>query len=74
MWRSAGIGFTRYAAEMATLLRRCLKEPYRTQAMQKNQVHLKEIVYEQGQPISRETFEDFKKAFEAASKHAGGEK
>ncbi|CBZ55348.1 putative ATP synthase epsilon chain [Neospora caninum Liverpool] len=73
MWRSSGVSFTRYASEMAALLRQCLKEPYRTQAMQRNQIHLKETVYQQGQVLTRETFNDIKKAFEAAAKQ-GGEK
>ncbi|KAL8274281.1 hypothetical protein Esti_001792 [Eimeria stiedai] len=38
---------------MAELLRKCVKEPYRTQLQNKGVLHLKEAVYKQGSVVSR---------------------
>ncbi|XP_026194394.1 ATP synthase subunit epsilon, mitochondrial [Cyclospora cayetanensis] len=65
MWRACGISYARYTAEMAELLRKCLKEPYRTQLQNKNHMHVREAVYKQGTVVSRETYDKLKAAFEA---------
>eukprot|EP00445_Apocalathium_hangoei_P049962 CAMPEP_0204028278 /NCGR_PEP_ID=MMETSP0360-20130528/52592_1 /ASSEMBLY_ACC=CAM_ASM_000342 /TAXON_ID=268821 /ORGANISM="Scrippsiella Hangoei, Strain SHTV-5" /LENGTH=37 /DNA_ID= /DNA_START= /DNA_END= /DNA_ORIENTATION= len=36
MWRAAGVSYLRYTNEMASVLRQCLKEPYREQALQRD--------------------------------------
>lgn len=66
MWRSLGISYSRYASEMAEILRRCLKEPYRSKLHQRNQVHIKELVFKDGEVQSKEIYERLQKAFDAA--------
>ncbi|CDJ39509.1 ATP synthase epsilon chain, putative [Eimeria tenella] len=67
IWKTCGITYVRYAAEMADLLRKCIKEPYRTQLQNRNRVHFKETIYKQGAVVSRETYDKLKAAFEACS-------
>lgn len=62
--------FVQYAVEMANLLRQCLKEPYRTQLMNRNQMHFKEALWKDGQVLSKETFTQVKQAFEKGEEAA----
>ncbi|EFJ14592.1 hypothetical protein SELMODRAFT_29765, partial [Selaginella moellendorffii] len=40
-WRVAGMTYMSYANACATHLRKCLKEPYKTQTAAREQVHYK---------------------------------
>merc|ERR1712216_120882 len=46
MWRAAGVSYLRYSNEMAGILRQCLREPYRTAALARDQTHVLEKVCE----------------------------
>ncbi|CRG97626.1 mitochondrial ATP synthase F1, epsilon subunit, putative [Plasmodium gallinaceum] len=63
MWKAANVSYTRYASEMAEILRKCLKDPYSDIALERSKMHLKETIYKDGKPISQELHEEFQKAF-----------
>ncbi|CRH02486.1 mitochondrial ATP synthase F1, epsilon subunit, putative [Plasmodium relictum] len=63
MWKAANVSYTRYASEMADILRKCLKDPYSDIALERSKMHLKETIYKDGKPISQELHEEFQKAF-----------
>uniref|UniRef100_A0A0G4FJL9 Uncharacterized protein n=1 Tax=Chromera velia CCMP2878 TaxID=1169474 RepID=A0A0G4FJL9_9ALVE len=63
MWRQAKVSYLQYSNEMAQLLRESLKEPFRSTALQRNQVHFKESIFQNGSIVSREIVESFKQAF-----------
>ncbi|CAD2113394.1 mitochondrial ATP synthase F1, epsilon subunit, putative [Plasmodium vinckei] len=63
MWKAANVSYTRYASEMAHILRKCLKDPYSDIALERSKMHLREIIYKDGKPISQELHEEFEKAF-----------
>ncbi|ETB61500.1 hypothetical protein YYC_01381 [Plasmodium yoelii 17X] len=48
---------------MAHILRKCLKDPYSDIALERSKMHLREIIYKDGKPISQELHEEFEKAF-----------
>ncbi|SBT80755.1 mitochondrial ATP synthase F1, epsilon subunit, putative [Plasmodium malariae] len=63
MWKAANVSYTRYASEMADILRRCLKDPYADIALERSKMHLRETIYKDGKPISQELHDEFQKAF-----------
>lgn len=63
MWKAANVSYTRYASEMADILRKCLKEPYSEIALERSKMHLKETLYKEGKPIVQELHEEYEKAF-----------
>ena len=71
MWRAAGVSYLRYSNEMAELLRKSLKEPLRTKALDKNQIHLLEKKWANGVEQSKTRYFDASTAYEAAAKAAG---
>lgn len=48
-WRAAGMTFTGYAARCAVALRKCMKEPFKTQTLSRENVHYKVSLYADGQ-------------------------
>ncbi|GAB68897.1 ATP synthase epsilon chain mitochondrial [Plasmodium cynomolgi strain B] len=65
MWKAANVSYTRYASEMADILRKCLKDPYSDIALERSKMHLRETIYKDGKPISQELHEEFQKAFKS---------
>ncbi|CEL99533.1 unnamed protein product [Vitrella brassicaformis CCMP3155] len=63
MWRNAKVSYIQYTTEMANILRQCLKEPYRSKALSRGQVHLKEAIWQGGVAQSKTTINDMKSAF-----------
>merc|ERR1712046_146194 len=74
MWRAAGVSYLRYSNEMAGILRQCLREPYRTAALARDQTHVLEKVWVNGAPAQRMQHNEISKAFEAASGAAEAKK
>jgi F-type H+-transporting ATPase subunit epsilon len=69
MWRQAAkVSYLQYSNEMATLLRECLKEPYRTEAMKAGQVWMRERVFQNGVETEKFDINDLKTAFGSAKK------
>ncbi|KAJ7522731.1 hypothetical protein O6H91_18G024400 [Diphasiastrum complanatum] len=57
-WRAAGMTYVSYANTCAALVRNCLKEPFKTQALTREQVHYKISKWSDGVPeksVVRET-------------------
>eukprot|EP00418_Pyrodinium_bahamense_P078110 CAMPEP_0179055184 /NCGR_PEP_ID=MMETSP0796-20121207/23169_1 /TAXON_ID=73915 /ORGANISM="Pyrodinium bahamense, Strain pbaha01" /LENGTH=75 /DNA_ID=CAMNT_0020751827 /DNA_START=71 /DNA_END=298 /DNA_ORIENTATION=- len=67
MWRAAGVSYLRYSNEMASIMRQCLKDPYREKAMAKDQVHLVEKFWAHGSVQAKQVIEDMARGFEAAA-------
>ncbi|ANQ09726.1 Mitochondrial atp synthase f1 [Plasmodium coatneyi] len=65
MWKAANVSYTRYASEMADILRKCLKDPYSDIALERSRMHLRETIYKDGKPITQELHEEFQKAFKS---------
>eukprot|EP00441_Pelagodinium_beii_P044132 CAMPEP_0197651734 /NCGR_PEP_ID=MMETSP1338-20131121/33901_1 /TAXON_ID=43686 ORGANISM="Pelagodinium beii, Strain RCC1491" /NCGR_SAMPLE_ID=MMETSP1338 /ASSEMBLY_ACC=CAM_ASM_000754 /LENGTH=74 /DNA_ID=CAMNT_0043226455 /DNA_START=73 /DNA_END=297 /DNA_ORIENTATION=- len=74
MWRAAGVSYLRYTNEMATVLRQCLREPYREKALAKDATHLMEKVWVNGSVQSKTLIDDLSKGFEAAGTSAEAKK
>uniref|UniRef100_A0A7S4Q818 ATP synthase subunit epsilon, mitochondrial n=1 Tax=Alexandrium monilatum TaxID=311494 RepID=A0A7S4Q818_9DINO len=74
MWRAAGVSYLRYSNEMASILRQCLKEPYREKAIARDAVHIVEKTWANGVVQMKTVHEDMGKAFEAASGSAEAKK
>merc|ERR1712061_705675 len=70
MWRAAGISYLRYSSEMASILRQCLREPYREAALQRDTVHLAEKAWANGAVQSKVIIDDMSKGFEVAKRGA----
>nr|ADV91195.1 mitochondrial ATP synthase F1 epsilon subunit-like protein 2 [Karlodinium veneficum] len=66
MWRAAGVSYLRYSNEMASILRQCLKEPYREAAMKRDVTNITEKVWTNGLITAKTKIEDVKNGFEAA--------
>lgn len=64
MWRSAGVSYLRYSNEMASILRQCLREPYREAALAKDKTNILEKVWANGVIASKNRIEDIKSGFE----------
>mmetsp|Transcript_78876 Transcript_78876/g.221305 ORF Transcript_78876/g.221305 Transcript_78876/m.221305 type:complete len:109 (+) Transcript_78876:2-328(+) len=73
MWRAAGVSYLRYTNEMASVLRQCLKEPYREQALQRDVIHLAEKTWANGAVQSKVTIDGLSKGFEVARGGAAAE-
>jgi len=66
MWRATGVSYLRYSNEMASILRQCLKEPYREKALARDKVHMVEKIWAGGSVQSKVTLEDLAKGFETS--------
>jgi len=66
MWRAAGVSYLRYTNEMASILRQCLREPYREKALQKDATHLMEKVWANGVVQSKNLIDDVSKGFDSS--------
>lgn len=49
-WRSAGMTYITYSNICANLVRNCLKEPYKTEALTREKVHYSVSVWKDGKP------------------------
>eukprot|EP00811_Abedinium_folium_P022145 NODE_31440_length_396_cov_5.661710.p3 GENE.NODE_31440_length_396_cov_5.661710~~NODE_31440_length_396_cov_5.661710.p3 ORF type:complete len:75 (-),score=17.70 NODE_31440_length_396_cov_5.661710:94-318(-) len=67
MWRSAGVTYLRYSNEMASVLRQCLKEPYRSKALARETTHVVEKTWANGNVQSRVVYDNLRSGFEASS-------
>ncbi|KAF4656043.1 hypothetical protein FOZ61_007222 [Perkinsus olseni] len=68
MWRQAAkVSYNQYTNEMAVLLRKCLKEPFRSQAMKSTGVQFREKWFANGAEVSRNDVKDFDEAFKSAN-------
>mmetsp|Transcript_14149 Transcript_14149/g.24872 ORF Transcript_14149/g.24872 Transcript_14149/m.24872 type:complete len:92 (+) Transcript_14149:2-277(+) len=67
MWRAAGVSYLRYTNEMATILRQCLREPYREKALQKDATHLVEKIWVNGTVQTKTLIDDMSKGFESGA-------
>jgi len=74
MWRASGVSYLRYSNEMASILRQCLREPYREKAMQKDATHMLEKVWANGNVQAKVLINDLSKGFEAAGSAAEAKK
>eukprot|EP00375_Theileria_parva_P000626 XP_763296.1 mitochondrial ATP synthase F1 subunit epsilon [Theileria parva strain Muguga] len=52
MWRSINTSFSKYSIELAQLLCRCLKDPFRDKALARYKLNLKQTNYVNGVPQS----------------------
>eukprot|EP00389_Voromonas_pontica_P013008 GDKH01020049.1.p1 GENE.GDKH01020049.1~~GDKH01020049.1.p1 ORF type:complete len:72 (+),score=6.02 GDKH01020049.1:162-377(+) len=66
MWRNVKVSYIQYSAEMGDLLRKCLKEPFRTKAINRNLTHIKESKFSGGAVQSRTVYESMEAAFKDA--------
>jgi len=48
-WRAAGMTYIGFANECAVVLRKCMKEPFKTQSLSREKVHYKFSLYADGQ-------------------------
>ncbi|CTQ41149.1 mitochondrial ATP synthase F1, epsilon subunit, putative [Babesia microti strain RI] len=48
MWRYAGVSYNRYAIEMAQILCKCLKDPFRDIALSRHSINIKENIFGKG--------------------------
>ncbi|EAN31013.2 Mitochondrial ATP synthase epsilon chain family protein [Theileria parva strain Muguga] len=60
MWRSINTSFSKYSIELAQLLCRCLKDPFRDKALARYKLNLKQTNYVNGVPQSPEFPKEFK--------------
>ncbi|CDR97546.1 hypothetical protein, conserved [Babesia bigemina] len=61
MWRSAKSSYSRYCLEMAEILCKCLKDPYREKALARYKLNVKQTDYTNGvaqSPQLRVNFDD----------------
>nr|ADV91194.1 mitochondrial ATP synthase F1 epsilon subunit-like protein 1 [Karlodinium veneficum] len=65
MWRAAGVSYLRYSNEMASILRQCLKEPYREAALKRDVTNITEKIWSNGLVTSKAKIEEVGKGFEA---------
>ncbi|KAL4628983.1 hypothetical protein ACB092_05G275900, partial [Castanea dentata] len=49
-WRSAGITYVAYSSVCANLLRNCLKEPHKSEALTREKVHISRSKWADGKP------------------------
>ncbi|SOV77787.1 mitochondrial ATP synthase F1, epsilon subunit, putative [Plasmodium reichenowi] len=68
MWKAANVSYTRYASEMADILRKCLKDPYSDIALERSKMHIRETIYKDGKPVTQELYEEFEKAYKNLSR------
>ena len=47
-WRAAGMSYIRYASLCAVVLRKCQKEPFKSQSLSREKVHYKCVPYADG--------------------------
>jgi len=64
MWRAAGVSYLRYSNEMASILRQCLREPYREAALAKDKPNIMEKTWANGVVASKQLIENMKTGFE----------
>ncbi|BAM41306.1 conserved hypothetical protein [Theileria orientalis strain Shintoku] len=50
MWRSVNASFSKYSIELAQLLCRCLKDPFKEKALARYKLNLKQTNYANGIP------------------------
>ncbi|KMZ57529.1 ATP synthase subunit epsilon, mitochondrial [Zostera marina] len=58
-WRSAGMTYNAYSNICAAIVRNCLKEPYKSEAVTRETVHFTTTNWEngiQGKPVTHEIF------------------
>merc|ERR1712045_268323 len=73
MWRAAGVSYLRYSSEMASILRQCLREPYREKALQRDATHIVEKAWSNGAVQAKVVIDDMAKGFEVARGGVGSE-
>ncbi|OWM69530.1 hypothetical protein CDL15_Pgr013991 [Punica granatum] len=49
-WRAAGMTYITYSNICANLVRNCLKEPYKTEALTREKVHFSIATWKEGKP------------------------
>ncbi|ERN07205.1 hypothetical protein AMTR_s00019p00172990 [Amborella trichopoda] len=49
-WRAAGMTYVRYSNICASLVRQCLKEPYRSESLSREKVHFSVSKWVDGKP------------------------
>mgnify|MGYP000701068174 FL=1 len=62
-WRAAGMTYVAYVNTCASLIRKCLKEPHKAQAAQREQVYYKVSMWEDGRPLKAGTHKQERKMF-----------
>lgn len=55
-WRSAGMTYITYSNLCANLVRQCLKEPYKSEAMAREKVHFSVSKWAEGKPEKPSNF------------------
>ncbi|CAG9838812.1 unnamed protein product [Diabrotica balteata] len=55
-WRAAGLNYINYSNIAAKLLRQALKPELRTEALRRNETHIKVTKWQDGKPIKESTF------------------
>jgi F-type H+-transporting ATPase subunit epsilon len=64
MWRQAGkVSYLQYSNEMASILRECLKEPYREKAIKSSKIWMKERLFQNGAEVGRNEISSLKEGF-----------
>eukprot|EP00427_Karlodinium_veneficum_P012456 CAMPEP_0169063126 /NCGR_PEP_ID=MMETSP1015-20121227/1103_1 /TAXON_ID=342587 /ORGANISM="Karlodinium micrum, Strain CCMP2283" /LENGTH=103 /DNA_ID=CAMNT_0009121411 /DNA_START=586 /DNA_END=897 /DNA_ORIENTATION=+ len=63
--RAAGVSYLRYSNEMASILRQCLKEPFREAAVKRDMTNITEKVWANGLVAGKYKIDEVKNGFES---------
>eukprot|EP00403_Amphidinium_massartii_P018250 CAMPEP_0178430688 /NCGR_PEP_ID=MMETSP0689_2-20121128/31451_1 /TAXON_ID=160604 /ORGANISM="Amphidinium massartii, Strain CS-259" /LENGTH=73 /DNA_ID=CAMNT_0020052557 /DNA_START=98 /DNA_END=319 /DNA_ORIENTATION=+ len=71
MWRAAGVSYLRYSNEMATILRQCLRDPYREAALKTDVTHFVEKTWANGVVQTKVTVDEVSKGYDIGGSAEG---